>query len=244
MSLQNEKKKIQSQESSNLNEVDLKKLKNKYKRKIKKLKNKINKFSKIKSTNNVIHISKEQDNENKTDKIQSHQVNINTPNYSDYEKRIEEYEIENKSLKNKIDEFENSSQNTLNEKNKIEELEKKLKHYQEENIRLSNQIFNQDKKIEIMKNQIENFENLKQKLYEQVNTLGDTLLDNDNVENIFEKNSDPEIFAKNKDVKIVNSVEEISETTYNQENKNIIKTSSNNFDTRNLDQAVKNIFGN
>ena len=95
-----------------------------------------------------------------------------------------------------------------------------------------------------MKNQIENFENLKQKLYEQVNTLGDTLLDNDNVENIFEKNSDPEIFAKNKDVKIVNSVEEISETTYNQENKNIIKTSSNNFDTRNLDQAVKNIFGN
>jgi hypothetical protein len=95
-----------------------------------------------------------------------------------------------------------------------------------------------------MKNQIESFENLKQKLYEQVNTLGDTLLDNDNVENIFEKNSDPEIFAKNKDIKIVNSVEEISETTSNQETKNIIKTSSNNFDTRNLDQDVKNIFGN
>ena len=95
-----------------------------------------------------------------------------------------------------------------------------------------------------MKNQIESFENLKQKLYEQVNTLGDTLLDNDNVENIFEKNSDPEIFAKNKDVKIVNSVEEISETTSNQETKNTIKTSSNNFDTRNLDQDVKNIFGN
>ena len=95
-----------------------------------------------------------------------------------------------------------------------------------------------------MKNQIESFENLKQKLYEQVNTLGDTLLDNDNVENIFEKNSDPEIFAKNKYVKIVNSVEEISETTSNQETKNTIKTSSNNFDTRNLDQDVKNIFGN
>ena len=242
--LQNELKKIQSQESLNVSDVEIKKLKNKYKRKIKKLKNKINKFSKIKSASNVIHIVKEE--ENKENKVQPHQETKELNDNSEYEKRIEEYQLENTSLKSKIQEIENNNKNNLYEKDKdkVKELEEKLKHYQEENVRLSNQIFNQDKKIEIMRNQISNFENLKQKLYEQVNTLGDTLLDNDNVENIFEKNSDPEIFAKNKDVKIVNSVEEISETTSNQETKNTIKTSSNNFDTRNLDQDVKNIFGN
>ena len=240
--LQNELKKIQSQESSNVNDVEIKKLKNKYKRKIKKLKNKINKFSKIKSTSNVIHIVKEEDS--KENKIQSHQETRELSDNSEYEKRIEEYQLENTSLKNKIQEFENNNQNNLYEKDKVKELEEKLKHYQEENVRLSNQIFNQDKKIEIMKNQITNFENLKQKLYEQVNTLGDTLLDNDNIENIFEKNSSLENFDKNEKIKIVNSTQEISESNSKYEDKNIVKTSSNIFDARNLDQDIKNIFGN
>jgi len=240
--LQNELKKIQSQESSNVNDVEIKKLKNKYKRKIKKLKNKINKFSKIKSTSNVIHIVKEEDS--KENKIQSHQETRELSDNSEYKKRIEEYQLENTSLKNKIQEFENNNQNNLYEKDKVKELEEKLKHYQEENVRLSNQIFNQDKKIEIMKNQITNFENLKQKLYEQVNTLGDTLLDNDNIENIFEKNSSLENFDKNEKIKIVNSTQEISESNSKYEDKNMVKTSSNSFDARNLDQDIKNIFGN
>ena len=165
---------------------------------------------------------------------------------SEYEKRIEEYQLENTSLKSKIQEIENNNKNNLYEKDKdkVKELEEKLKHYQEENVRLSNQIFNQDKKIEIMRNQISNFENLKQKLYEQVNTLGDTLLDNDNVENIFEKNSSLENFDKNEKIKIVNSTQEISESNSKYEDKNIVKTSSNIFDARNLDQDIKNIFGN
>jgi len=245
--LQSELLKIQSNESNNLETSEIKKLKNKYKRKIKKLRNKLNKFSKAEiQKNNIIELKN--DSEVKTTSnfnVVEHKEKLEAKDKSDIElqNELNRYKNENQSLLVKIKELE-SNQINDSYKLKYEESELKLKYYQEENIRLSNQIFNQDKKIEIMKNQMDNFENLKQKLYEQVNTLGDTLLDNDNVENIFEKNSDPEIFAKNKDVKIVNSVEEISETTYNQENKNIIKTSSNNFDTRNLDQAVKNIFGN
>jgi len=242
--LQNELKKIQSQESLNVSDVEIKKLKNKYKRKIKKLKNKINKFSKIKSASNVIHIVKEE--ENKENKVQPHQETNESNDNSEYEKRIEEYQLENTSLKSKIQEFENNNKNNLYEKDedKVKELEEKLKHYQEENVRLSNQIFNQDKKIEIMKNQITNFENLKQKLYEQVNTLGDTLLDNDNIENIFEKNSSLENFDENEKIKIVNSTQEISETNSKYEDKNLVKTSSNSFDARNLDKDIKNIFSN
>ena len=241
--LQNELKKIQSQESLNVSDVEIKKLKNKYKRKIKKLKNKINKFSKIKSTSNVIHIVKEEEKENK---VQPHQETKELNDNSEYEKRIEEYQLENTSLKSKIQEIENNNKNNLYEKDKdkVKELEEKLKHYQEENVRLSNQIFNQDKKIEIMRNQISNFENLKQKLYEQVNTLGDTLLDNDNVENIFEKNSSLENFDENEKIKIVNSTQEISETNSKYEDKNLVKTSSNSFDARNLDKDIKNIFSN
>jgi len=245
--LQNELKKIQSQESLNVSDVEIKKLKNKYKRKIKKLKNKINKFSKIKSASNVIHIVKEEENEeNKENKVQPHQETNESNDNSEYEKRIEEYQLENTSLKSKIQEFENNNKNNLYEKDKdkVKELEEKLKHYQEENVRLSNQIFNQDKKIEIMRNQISNFENLKQKLYEQVNTLGDTLLDNDNVENIFEKNSSLENFDENEKIKIVNSTQEISETNSKYEDKNLVKTSSNSFDARNLDKDIKNIFSN
>ena len=240
--LQNELKKIQSQESSNVSDVEIKKLKNKYKRKIKKLKNKINKFSKIKSDSNVIHIVKEENN--KENKVQSHQEIKELNDNSEYEKRIEEYQLENTSLKSKIQEFENNNKNNLYEKDKVKELEEKLKHYQEENVRLSNQIFNQDKKIEIMRNQISNFENLKQKLYEQVNTLGDTLLDNDNIENIFEKKSSLENFDENEKIKIVNSTQEISETNSKYEDKNLVKTSSNSFDARNLDKDIKNIFSN
>ena len=242
--LQNELKKIQSQESLNVSDVEIKKLKNKYKRKIKKLKNKINKFSKIKSASNVIHIVKEE--ENKENKVQPHQETNESNDNSEYEKRIEEYQLENTSLKSKIQEFENNNKNNHYEKDKdkVKELEEKLKHYQEENVRLSNQIFNQDKKIEIMRNQISNFENLKQKLYEQVNTLGDTLLDNDNVENIFEKNSSLENFDENEKIKIVNSTQEISETNSKYEDKNLVKTSSNSFDARNLDKDIKNIFSN
>ena len=242
--LQNELKKIQSQESLNVSDVEIKKLKNKYKRKIKKLKNKINKFSKIKSASNVIHIVKEE--ENKENKVQPHQETKELNDNSEYEKRIEEYQLENTSLKSKIQEIENNNKNNLYEKDKdkVKELEEKLKHYQEENVRLSNQIFNQDKKIEIMRNQISNFENLKQKLYEQVNTLGDTLLDNDNVENIFEKNSSLENFDENEKIKIVNSTQEISETNSKYEDKNLVKTSSNSFDARNLDKDIKNIFSN
>src|SRR6056300_1004219 len=55
--LQSELLKIQSSESNNLETVEIKKLKNKYKKKIKKLRNKLNKFSKTEiQKNNIIEL--------------------------------------------------------------------------------------------------------------------------------------------------------------------------------------------
>ena len=68
-----------------------------------------------------------------------------------------------------------------------------------------------------MNNQIQNFDNLKNKLYEQVNILGDTLLDNDNVEKIYDER-------------------DIDNNTVNPENKKIIKmVNSDNLIVSNID---------
>jgi hypothetical protein len=119
----------------------------------------------------------------------------------------------------------------------------KVKHYQEENIRLSNLVTSQNKKIEIMSSQIQNFENLKNKLYEQVNILGDTLLDNDNVENIFEnhssKNDQQETQEENlKEIKVVNSNNESIKPDYtpNKIYKNLVV--NDNY----LDKEINKIF--
>ena len=246
--LQSELLKIQSNESNNLENGEIKKLKNKYKKKIKKLRNKLNKFSKAEiQKNNIIDLKN-----NNEAKITSN-FNIVEPKEKieakdkldvELQNELNRYKSENQSLLDKIKELE-SNQINDSYKLKYEELELKLKHYQEENLRLSNNILQHEKKIEIMKNQIDNFENLKQKLYEQVNTLGDTLLNNDNVENLFvEKiNSTPE--NKDEIKKIVNA-EELnyqSPTTTSFDNKEY-PNKSINLSTKDLDNQIKDIFSN
>ena len=94
-----------------------------------------------------------------------------------------------------------------------------------------------------MSSQIQNFENLKNKLYEQVNILGDTLLDNDNVENIFEnhssKNDQQGTQEENlKEIKVVNSNNESINLDYtpNKINKNLVV--NDNY----LDKEINKIF--
>lgn len=246
--LQSELLKIQSNESNNLENGEIKKLKNKYKKKIKKLRNKLNKFSKAEiQKNNIIDLKN-----NNEAKITSN-FNIVEPKEKieakdkldvELQNELNRYKSENQSLLDKIKELE-SNQINDSYKLKYEELELKLKHYQEENLRLSNNILQHEKKIEIMKNQIDNFENLKQKLYEQVNTLGDTLLNNDNVENLFvEKiNSTPE--NKDEIKKIVNAEEPNyqSPTTTSFDNKEY-PNKSINLSTKDLDNQIKDIFSN
>ena len=92
-----------------------------------------------------------------------------------------------------------------------------------------------------MSSQIQNFENLKNKLYQQVNVLGDTLLDNDNVENIFENNSvnnEKELAEENvKEVKVVNSDNISTKTEYTPKVTRNLELNDNY-----LDQEINKIF--
>jgi hypothetical protein len=240
--MQNELGKIH--ESEDKNSQDVIKVKNKYKRKIKKLRNKINKLNKnIEKSNNIVELKTAQLNTDSEIKKDIHIEHTNSELVKGLEEQLDLYKIKNQELQNQIE-----SQNFINnsktdEKNKIEELELKVKHYQEENIRLSNLVTSQNKKIEIMSSQIQNFENLKNKLYEQVNILGDTLLDNDNVENIFENHSSKkdqqETQEENlKEIKVVNSNNESINLDYtpNKINKNLVV--NDNY----LDKEINKIF--
>ena len=240
--MQNELGKIH--ESEDKDSQDVIRVKNKYKRKIKKLRNKINKLNKnIEKNNNIVELKTAQLNTDSEIKKDIQIEHTNSEFVKGLEEQLDLYKIKNQELQNQIE-----SQNFINnsktdEKNKIEELELKVKHYQEENIRLSNLVTSQNKKIEIMSSQIQNFENLKNKLYEQVNILGDTLLDNDNVENIFEnhssKNDQQEKQEENlKEIKVVNSNNESINLDYtpNKINKNLVV--NDNY----LDKEINKIF--
>ena len=240
--MQNELGKIHELEDKDSQDVI--RVKNKYKRKIKKLRNKINKLNKnIEKNNNIVELKTAQSDTDSEIKKNIHTEHTTSEFVKDLEEQLDLYKIKNQELQNQIE-----SQNFINnsktdEKNKIEELELKVKHYQEENIRLSNLVTSQNKKIEIMSSQIQNFENLKNKLYEQVNILGDTLLDNDNVENIFEnhssKNDQQETQEENlKEIKVVNSNNESINLDYtpNKINKNLVV--NDNY----LDKEINKIF--
>ena len=246
--LQSELSKIQSSESNNLDTSEIKKLKNKYKKKIKKLRNKLNKFSKIEiQKNNIIELKN--NNEAKITSnfnIVEHKEKLESQDKLDVElqNELNRYKNENQSLLVKIKDLETNQVNE-NYKLKYEELELKLKHYQEENLRLSNNILQHEKKIEIMKNQIDNFENLKQKLYEQVNNLGDTLLNNDNVESLYIKKDNSNLENKNQIKKTMNTdnFENYYETSVSQSN-NELFTKAINLTSEDLDNQIKDIFSN
>ena len=95
-----------------------------------------------------------------------------------------------------------------------------------------------------MNNQIQNFDNLKNKLYEQVNILCDTLLDNDNVEKIYDERDldnntvNPEnqkiIKMVNSDNLIVSNIDPINNT--------ISDTKKTDLTDNVLDQEISKIF--
>ena len=240
--------KIQSTENNNLESGEIKKLKNKYKKKIKKLRNKLNKFSKTEiQKNNIIELKNNNEAKlNSNFNIEEHKEKLEDKDQLDIElqNELNKYKNENQSLLAKLKELES---NQVNEsyKLKYEELELKLKHYQEENLRLSNNILQHEKKIEIMKNQIDNFENLKQKLYEQVNNLGDTLLNNDNVESLYIKKDNLNLENKNQIKKTVNinNLDNYYETSVSQSNNELL-TKPINLNSEDLDNQIKDIFSN
>jgi len=240
--MQNELGKIH--ESEDKNSQDVIKVKNKYKRKIKKLRNKINKLTKnIEKNNNIVELKTAQLDTDSEIKKNIHLEQTKSEFVIDLEKQLDLYKTKNQELKNQIESQNLIHNSKTDEKNKTDELELKIKHYQDENIRLSNLVTSQNKKIEIMSSQIQNFENLKNKLYEQVNNLGDTLLVNDNVENIFENHSSTnhqqETLEENqKEIKVVNANNELvkSEHTPNKINKNLVVNDSY------LDKEINKIF--
>lgn len=243
-SLQSELSNLQTNSSSEQNSNESIKIKNKYKKKIKKLRNKINKLNKHNDLkDNVININDEiiikskptQDLEN---------VSSDKARIEELEKQIETYKKENQELIEKVSNKINIQNSNTNYQNQIQSLEDKIRHYQEENIRLANKISSQEKRIEIMNNQIQNFDNLKNKLYEQVNILGDTLLDNDNVEKIYDERDldnntvNPEnqkiIKMVNSDNLIVSNIDPINNT--------ISDTKKTDLTDNVLDQEISKIF--
>lgn len=242
--MQNELSKIH--EADDKDSTDVIKVKNKYKRKIKKLRNKINKLTKNnEKVSNVVNLKTtlfENERVDETEQFKEQpEVNLRSEEIVDLENQLDFYKKENQELKNEIDKQKSSQKINQEQKNITEELQLKIKHYQDENIRLSNLITSQNRKIEIMSSQIQNFENLKNKLYQQVNVLGDTLLDNDNVENIFENNSvnnEKELAEENvKEVKVVNSDNISTKTEYTPKVTRNLEVNDNY-----LDQEINKIF--
>ena len=240
-SLQADLGNIQNDDSLKDNHPELKRIKNKYKRKIKKLRNKLNKLDK---DNKVIKLDLEKNNIQKKSKDNDTDIkDINSKNQiKDLEKQIETYKNENKYLNERLQNNDNNASQLKILQNQNTELSQKVKYYQDENIRLSSQISTQEKKLEIMRKQILSFENLKQKLYEQVNTLGDTLLDNDNVSKIFEDQvSEDKIYnLQTRENKLaINSNE-----NFNMDTDNSIKHSKSELTEDLLDLEIKKIFNN
>ena len=266
--LQSELGKLQLEDNLNIDQSNVKKLRNKYKRKIKKLRNKINKLSKTQNVkNNIVELKSKTtstqlfESYEKTDEIKKNEnllqnKNDETTNKHHFEKekeeyiselknQIENYKQQNKKLSLQLTNYEEQDKN--NEQIKYTELEQKIKYYQDENLRLSNLVVSNEKTIEIMRNQIAGFENLKQKLYEQVNSLGDTLINNDNIENIFD-NKKVDSFQNERlqqeELKVANSNEnaQILENTISANSSN--QTKKKDYSLKELDAAIKNIFEN
>jgi len=156
---------------------------------------------------------------------------------------LENYKRENKDLLNKSENHNNFQKTASEYEYKIQSLEDKIKHYQEENVRLANKISSQEKRIEIMNNQIQNFDNLKNKLYEQVNLLGDTLLENDNVEKIFDdRNPVVENNLQNDKILKISNSDDLIIANENQKNHSVKNIDKKDLNSSFLDQEISKIF--
>jgi len=241
--LQSELGNLQENSSSDKTSLDAIKIQKRYKKKIKKLRSKINKLNKENEVkNNVVNLIKDPLVELKDQQI----VNTNSQDkirIKELEELLENYKKENKDLLNKSENHNNFQKTASEYEYKIQSLEDKIKHYQEENVRLANKISSQEKRIEIMNNQIQNFDNLKNKLYEQVNLLGDTLLENDNVEKIFDdRNPVVENNLQNEKILKISNSDDLIITNENQKNHSVKNINKKDLNSSFLDQEISKIF--
>ena len=241
--LQSELGNLQENSSSDKTSLDAIKIQKRYKKKIKKLRSKINKLNKENEVkNNVVNLRKDPVVELKDQQI----VNTNSQDkirIKELEELLENYKRENKDLLNKSENHNNFQKTASEYEYKIQSLEDKIKHYQEENVRLANKISSQEKRIEIMNNQIQNFDNLKNKLYEQVNLLGDTLLENDNVEKIFDdRNPVVENNLQNDKILKISNSDDLIITNENQKNHSVKNIDKKDLNSSFLDQEISKIF--
>ena len=241
--LQSELGNLQENSSSDKTSLDAVKIQKRYKKKIKKLRSKINKLNKENEVkNNVVNLRKDPVVELKDQQI----VNTNSQDkirIKELEELLENYKRENKDLLNKSENHNNFQKTASEYEYKIQSLEDKIKHYQEENVRLANKISSQEKRIEIMNNQIQNFDNLKNKLYEQVNLLGDTLLENDNVEKIFDdRNPVVENNLQNDKILKISNSDDLIITNENQKNHSVKSIDKKDLNSSFLDQEISKIF--
>ena len=241
--LQSELGNLQENSSSDKTSLDAIKIQKRYKKKIKKLRSKINKLNKENEVkNNVVNLRKDSVDELKDQQI----ANTNSQDkirIKELEELLENYKRENKDLLNKSENHNNFQKTASEYEYKIQSLEDKIKHYQEENVRLANKISSQEKRIEIMNNQIQNFDNLKNKLYEQVNLLGDTLLENDNVEKIFDdRNPVVENNLQNDKILKISNSDDLIITNENQKNHSVKNIDKKDLNSSFLDQEISKIF--
>lgn len=241
--LQSELGNLQENSSSDKTSLDAIKIQKRYKKKIKKLRSKINKLNKENEVkNNVVNLRKDPVVELKDQQI----VNTNSQDkirIKELEELLENYKRENKDLLNKSENHNNFQKTASEYEYKIQSLEDKIKHYQEENVRLANKISSQEKRIEIMNNQIQNFDNLKNKLYEQVNLLGDTLLENDNVEKIFDdRNPVVENNLQNEKILKISNSDDLIIANENQKNHSVKNIDKKDLNSSFLDQEISKIF--
>ena len=241
--LQSELGNLQENSSSDKTSLDAIKIQKRYKKKIKKLRSKINKLNKENEVkNNVVNLRKDPVVELKDQQI----ANTNSQDkirIKELEELLENYKRENKDLLNKSENHNNFQKTASEYEYKIQSLEDKIKHYQEENVRLANKISSQEKRIEIMNNQIQNFDNLKNKLYEQVNLLGDTLLENDNVEKIFDdRNPVVENNLQNDKILKISNSDDLIITNENQKNHSVKNIDKKDLNSSFLDQEISKIF--
>jgi len=241
--LQSELGNLQENSSSDKTSLDAIKIQKRYKKKIKKLRSKINKLNKENEIkNNIVNLRKDPVVELKDQQI----TNTNSQDkirIKELEELLENYKRENKDLLNKSENHNNFQKTASEYEYKIQSLEDKIKHYQEENVRLANKISSQEKRIEIMNNQIQNFDNLKNKLYEQVNLLGDTLLENDNVEKIFDdRNPVVENNLQNDKILKISNSDDLIIANENQKNHSVKNIDKKDLNSSFLDQEISKIF--
>jgi len=101
-------------------------------------------------------------------------------------KKIEILENNNNQLKNEIDKIKEINYSDKNNP-KFDELNQKIKFYQNENIRLSSELFESQKMTVLANENLSNIENTKNKIFDQIQELQNSINKNNVVQSQFKK---------------------------------------------------------